>query len=146
MKIEIDKEKLEEIMADIDAGLQRGHNALRDLIEEPKWEPKGGMYTLFGSGNIQSNKVFYDYRQNGAECATKKQAEILRDMTKRNNLIFQAIQEKGYECKKGQGYEIVKKDGYWTIIHTNYPCIPENLIDTREHAEEILKMVGLNED
>lgn len=114
--------------------------------EEPKWEPKGGEWTLFSTGKYKLASSNNEWRLFGVECATQDQIEILRDMTRRNNLIFQA------KCEiedKGGCYEIsyFAPRNIWVARYDlDRVTNPELSFTTRENAEQVIKMLRLNEE
>lgn len=142
----ITKDQIQKIIDQMESSEHEACQMLKDLIDE-KWEPKGGEWYVATYGDVDHEYSSDKCRKFGIECQTKEQAETLRDMTHRNNLIFQAIREKGYECKRNDGHELYfhKESNKWSIYRTNAPTVPENFIDTRAHAEEVIKMVRLNE-
>lgn len=143
--MEIDEKKLKQIIDDIGAGLERGHIALRELINE-KWEPKRHDYnhTAGPNGMVFSSTISEDsYRLHGSEFPTKELAETARDMNKRNQLILQAKHEMGY----GDGYyKITFGLGIrvWYVTNDGKIDNPELTFETQEQAAKIISMVGLN--
>jgi hypothetical protein len=150
--MEIDKNKIQKI---IDKLLKNGAIAamnneaideLKELINE-KWEPKAYKPFWFvdgGSGITEFRASTEEARKYGNEWPTKELAETARDMNKRNQLILQAKHEMGYGDGRAKILYNYDRD-CWEGRNGVYVSTPELAFKTREQAEVIIKMVGLND-
>lgn len=152
--MEIDKNRIEEIIERWESQVRNDTHLcvpksvikeLKSLIN-PKWEPKGyedGFYVA-GYGTVGGHRRFtQNYILYGNTWPTKETAETARDMNKRNQLILQAKIEKGY----GNGDNVIclNKRGVWQGAFSDSKENPELTFESAEQAEEVIKMVGLNE-
>ena len=145
------KEKIQAIIDKYEDVFDHGYrphpkHLLKDLKSLLEWEPKEHDYPLviMPDGEIVSGSGDYATRLMGGEWSNTGIAVKARDMNKRNQLILQAKHEMGY----GDGrYKIFfnKHCNVWLTSAGYHTANPELCFETKEQAEHVIEMVGLNE-
>lgn len=144
------KNEIQEIINKLESSEQPFYEAcemLRKLIDDP-WEPKrlDKVWYLNMDGCVCRGVQTDGCRLFGNEWPTEELAKTARDMTKRNNLILQYKQEKGFE--DGEWVICKRNDGLWSEFANDMSEIlinPELTFETKAQAQEVINALRLND-